>query len=186
MALALAFGSSGALITSAQEPGTADSAGSRPAFVKKFTIESFGYTLDANGPGFESRAPQTSGGNGANGLECPYCVLIPLLSRSRSTLQPFGAVGTYMILDGRIEFFIGYGGQEAWLPDGAFRPGRRATTYNDAWLTQVETGANLALDHRQRIWLGGAAKYLQNYGSGKAGREHWNSFGANATFQFGH
>jgi len=42
------------------------------------------------------------------------------------------------------------------------------------------------VDHKQRFWLGGTAKYLQNYGSGKAGREHWNSFGANAMFRFGH
>lgn len=182
----LACISLGAVVVSAQETGVRNSTVFRPAFVKKFTIDSFGYTLDANGPGFESRAPQRSGGNGANGLECPYCALIPFLSRSRSTLQPFGAVVMRRMLDGRVEVFTGYGGQEAWLPDGAPRPGRRATTYNDAWLTQAQAGANVAVDHKQRFWLGGTAKYLQNYGSGKAGREHWNSFGANAMFRFGH
>ena len=131
--------------------------------------------------GFE-RFGVSTGPNTAHGLECPYCVQLPLMNRARFTLQPFGSQVTWHLWDKRAEVFAGFGGVEAWLPDNAPILNRRASSYNDAWLVQGQGGTDVAIDRARHFWLGATGRYLENFGEG---RKHWNTFSGNATFRFG-
>ena len=156
-------------------------------FVKKLTLETFGYDLSPGGFGYESRAPALSPGPfTAQGLECPYCAMTPLQIRGRQTLQPFGAVVTYRPFGNRVEFVTGVGGLEAWMPDGAMRTGKRSSTYNDSWLLQAEAGANVAVDPKQQIRVGVVGRYLQQTGAQETLRSQWNTFEGYAVYSFGH
>jgi len=158
----------------------------RAPFVKKLTLETFGYDLSPSGFGYDSRAPLLSGGAfTAHGLECPYCAMIPLMNRGRQTLQPFGAIATYRPFGSRVELFTGFGGLEAWMPDGAMRTGQRSSTYNDSWLLQAQAGMSVAIDRKQRVRVGIVERYLQQTGAREGLRSHWNTFEGNATYSFG-
>jgi hypothetical protein len=153
-------------------------------WLKNFTIESFGY-----GPATPQEYAFSPGYFAAlfnlQGLECPRCVLGPV-SRSRFTLPPFGAIARLTFQDDRIELFMGFGGLEAWKPDGTFEPQGRSlwtNTYGDAWLTQAQAGVRLALDRQQRVSVGATGRYLRNFGSGP---EHWNTFSGDVMFRLGH
>ncbi len=137
----------------------------KAGFIKDLTVESFGYDLSPTGQGFEGSA-LSAGQFSAHGLECPYCVLRPLMNRSRFTLAPFGAWATLQPGE-RIQLFTGFGGVQAWVPDDAPIMGRRGTTYNDAWLAQSALGGSVALDPKHRLWLGGTGRYLSNFGEGQ-------------------
>ncbi len=154
----------------------------RPGFLKNLTIDSFGYDLSSTGQGFE-KSELSAGPFTAHGLECPYCVQYPLMTRSRFTLEPFGSQGTLHSWGGRSESFVGLGGVEAWLPDSSLIPYRRATTFNDAWLAQTQGGSSVAIDPGRHVWLGATGRYLENFG--QLGRKHWNTFGGTASFRFG-
>ncbi len=98
-------------------------------------------------------------------------------------MEPFGAQATLHSADKRREAFIGGGGVEAWLPDNIVIPNRRASMFNDAWLTQAQIGNSVAFDPGRHLWLGSTARYLKNFGSD--GRKHWNTFSLNGSFRFG-
>jgi hypothetical protein len=172
----------GALV---QAQSSNDGGSSRAPFVKKLTLETFGYDLARNGAGYEIRGSAfSSGPANVHGLECPYCWMFPLITRSRQTLQPFGAVATYRPFGSRVELFAAAGGSEAWMPDGLMR-NRRGSSYNDSWLLQAGTGVNAAVDRQEHLWLGVAARYLKQAGVPQGERSHWNTFSGNATFRFG-
>jgi hypothetical protein len=151
---------------------------------KYFSIESFGYGLStpqdfAYSPGYFAALFNLQG------LECPRCVLGPV-SRSRFTLPPFGAIASLKFHDDRIELFTGFGGLEAWKPDGTFEPRGRSlwtNSYGDAWLTQAQAGVRLAVDRQQHVSLGATGRYLYNFGSGP---QHWSTFSGDVTVKLWH
>ncbi len=119
------------------------------------------------------------------GLECPRCVPGPV-SRSRFTLPPFGAIAKLRLHNDRIELFAGFSGIEAWKPDGTFEPRGRSlwtSSYGDAWLTQTQAGARVALDRQQHVSLGATGRYLYNFGSGP---QSWSTFSGDVTLKLGH
>ncbi len=156
----------------------------RPGFFKKLTIESFGYSLGPQAPGFAFSPGYTASLFNLHGLECPRCILGPV-NRARFTLPPFGANAVLKLLDGRVELFSGFGGLEAFKPEGTLEPrGHQLWTsyYGDAWLVQAEGGGRVALDRDGHIWLGATSRHLWNFGSGP---QQWSTFSGNATFRFG-
>jgi len=156
-------------------------------FTKSFQLESFGYDLSPNTAGFE-RAPFNGGNFTAGGLECPFCIMRPLMTRSRFTLQPFGAQATKRAFDGRLETFLGVGGLEAWGPDGLPTKNRHySNSYNDTWLMQGQIGSRVSVDPGKHLWLGPTIRYLNMFGApAPSSRVHWNTFGASALWRFGH
>lgn len=153
-------------------------------FVKNLTIESFGFSAQATGQGFEFPLRLTDGAFASYGLECPFCITRPTSDRTRFTLPPFGAQATLSLWHDRAELFTGFGGINAWRPDNTLiQPNRRGSSFNDAWLAQSGAGARVAVDRNRRIWFGAAGRYLSNFGEGK---KHWNTFGGSATFQLSH
>lgn len=148
----------------------------RPGWLKKLTIESFGYGPAPLEPAFDLSPGYTAALFNLYGLECPGCARGPV-NWPQLTLPPFGANVTWKLRDGRVELFTGAGGIEAWRPTSTFM-------MNDAWLTQVQVGGRVAIDHSQRLWFGGTGRYLYNLGPGP-GPKHWNTFGGDATFRFG-
>lgn len=162
-------------------------ANAKADFVRKLTVESFGYSLAPTGPGYESAIRLSAGPFTDHGLECPRCIIRPSMERRRYTLPPFGSIATLKLADGRVNLFTGVGGINAWKPDNAIidvdgNGFRRNSSFNDAWLVQGSAGANVAVDKGRRLWLGAAGRYLQNYG---AGRRHWNTLGGSATILLG-
>jgi hypothetical protein len=157
-------------------------------FLKTFSIESFGLSAARTGPGFESPTRLSSGPFTTHEFECPRCTVAPSMGRMRYTLPAFGAVASLKLRDGRAELFTGNGGMNAWRPEnsiidvdggGLFR---RNSSFNDAWLVQGVAGFRFALDKKRRLWLGGTARYVTNYGSGP---KHWKSVGVSLTYEFG-
>jgi hypothetical protein len=156
---------------------------SRSGFLKNLTVESFGFDLSPTGQGYESPLRFTNSPSTANWLECPRCIARPAMERSRFTLPPFGAQATLPLWHERAELFTGFGGVNGWKPDNTLiEPGRRGTSFNDAWLLQGEVGARVAVDHGRHLWLGPVGRYVSNFGEGK---KHWNTFGGTATFRLG-
>src|ERR1700683_1649750 len=111
-------------------------------FLKNFTIESFGFNLAPQAPGFQFSPGYTSTFYNLHGLECPACVSGPQDRAGRFTLPPFGAKATLKLDDGRSQLFSGFAAPEAWKPDGTFEPRGHSlfsSSYGDAWLAQTET-----------------------------------------------
>jgi len=192
LALGLIFGGAGAV---AQPPaGSANALGifgsdenavsPHSGWLKNLTIESFGYSPTtrqefAFSPGYFAALFNLQG------LECPRCVLGPV-TRPRFTLPPFGAIATLKFHDDRIELLAGFGGIEAWKPDGTFEPRGRSlwtSSYGDAWLTQAQAGVRFALDRQQHVSVGATGRYLQNFGSGP---QKWSTFSGDVMFKLGH
>jgi hypothetical protein len=152
-------------------------------FLKNLSIESFGVNGSPTGPGYDSPGKfSTSVPFTSHDFECPRCITRPSMERMRYTLPAFGSVLTLKMMNGRAELFTGIGGINAWKPDNTTIEPRRDRSFNDAWLVQGVAGARIAVDKDRHFWLGGATRYVRNYG---AGRTHWNSLGGSATFQFG-
>jgi hypothetical protein len=161
-----------------------EQAGKGSDFLKDLTIESFGYSSAEVGEGFEFPFRLSDGPGTAYGLECPLCTIRPAgMERRRHSLPAFGFRAILSVFGGRAEFYLGYGGINAWRSDNTLILERRSSSFNDAWLVQTSGGARLAIDKQRHLWLGTAGRYLQNFGDG---RKHWNTFGGSATFQFGH
>ena len=164
--------------------GNDENAVSSHGWLKHFTIESFGYGPTtpqdfAFSPGYFAALFNLQG------LECPRCVLGPV-SRPGFTLPPFGAIASLKFHDDRIQLFTGFGGIEAWKPDGTFEPRGRSlwtNSYGDAWLTQAQAGVRFGLDRQQHLSVGATGRYLYNFGSGP---EHWSTFSGDVMFKFGH
>jgi hypothetical protein len=153
-------------------------------FPKNLTIESFGYSLAPQEPGFQFSPSYTAAFFNLQGLECPGCVLGPV-NRAKFTLPPFGAKATLKLWDDRVELFSGFGALEAWKPEGTFEPRGHSffsSSYGDAWLAQVEAGGRIALDRGQHVWVGATGRHLSNFGPGL---KEWNTFSGGATFVFG-
>jgi hypothetical protein len=157
---------------------------SHSGWLKHFTIESFGY-----GPTTPQDFALSPGYIAAlfnlQGFECPRCVLGPV-TRSRFTLPPFGTIATLKLHDDRIELLAGFGGIEAWKPDGTFEPRGRSlwtNSYGDAWLTQTQAGVRVALDRQQRVSVGATGRHLNNFGSGP---QEWSTFSGDVTLKLGH
>jgi hypothetical protein len=158
---------------------------SRPAVLKHLTIESFGFTLSPQAPGFQFSPGYAATFFNLHGLECPACKVDPI-DRSRFTLPPFGAKATLKLHDDRVQLFGGFAAIEAWKPDGTFEPrGHSAfsSSYGDAWLSQVEAGGRISLDPGQHVWLGASGRHMYNFGPGM---KEWNAVSGSATFEFGH
>ena len=105
---------------------------------------------------------------------------------SRPALPPFGATVTAKLKHDRLEFFAGFGGIEAWKPEGTFEPqGHRPTTTTDgdAWLIQGQVGSRFAVDPNRHLWLGGTARRLYNFGPGP---KQGNTLSGEAVIRFGH
>jgi hypothetical protein len=159
---------------------------SRPTFLKNLKIESFGYSLAPQAPGFQFSPGYAASFFNLNGLECPGCVGAPILLRPRFTLPPFGAKAILKLQDDRVELFGGFAGLEAWKHDGTFEPQGHSlfsSSCGDAWLVQSEAGARIALDRSQHVWLGASGRHLSNFGPGL---RDWNTFSGSATFEIGH
>jgi hypothetical protein len=158
----------------------------RPDWMKNLTIESFGYDLKSQVPGFQFSPGYTASFYNLEGLECPMCVLGPR-NTTRFTLPPFGVNGVLKLRDGRVELFGRAGGVEAWKADGTYEPQGLRKFSNaadgDAWLTQVEGGGRVAIDHGRRFWLGASSRYLYNFGPGLKQR---TTLSGQATFRLGH
>ena len=88
-------------------------ADSYPTFLKNLTIESFGFDLKQQAPGFQFSLGYTSTFFNLNGLECPRCVPGPVDRDGRFTLPPFGAKATLKLQDGRVQLFGGFAALEA-------------------------------------------------------------------------
>ncbi len=157
----------------------------RAGFVKDLTIESFGYSSAPTGLGFENPG-QLSGAGALStlGLECARCIFRPAMERARYTLPPFAGRAIWSPIGGRLEVVAGQGGVNAWKPDNTLiEPNRRDTSYNDAWQLQNWLSSNFAVDGKRRVWLGGEARRVENFGSGL---KHWDTYSGTATFLFGH
>jgi hypothetical protein len=157
---------------------------SPPTSPKNLTIESFGYSLAPEEPGFQFSPAYTAAFFNLQGLECPGCVMGPV-NRAKFTLPPFGAKATLKLWDDRVELFSGLGALEAWKPDGTFEPRGHSlfsSSYGDAWLAQVEGGGRIALDRSKHVWVGGTGRHSSNLGPGL---KAWNTFSGGATFVFG-
>lgn len=157
----------------------------RTGFVKDLRTDSFGYGSAPTGTGFE-KAGQLSGAGSLTtiGLECARCIFRPTMDRTRYTMAPFAGRVVWRPMDGRLELAAGEGGVNAWKPDNTtIEPGRRDTAYNDAWQLQNWLTGSFSVDGKRRIWLGGAARTVENFG---AGLKHWGTFGGSATFLLGH
>lgn len=155
-----------------------------PSFLKNLTVESFGYSLAPQEPGFQFSPGYTAAFFNLQGLECPGCVIGPV-NRAKLTLPPFGAKATLKLRNDRIELFSGFGALEAWKPEGTFEPRGHSlfsSSYGDAWLAQVEAGGRIALDRSQHVWVGAIGRHLSNFGPGL---KEWNTFSGDATFVFG-
>jgi hypothetical protein len=155
--------------------------------LKNLSIESFGFSAAQTGPRYEFPGAMSAGPFTSHGLECPRCIIRPSMERMRYTLPAFGTFATVKLMSGRAELFTGMGGVNAWKPENSIiyvdsQGFRRNSSFNDAWLVQGLAGARVAVDKDRQFWLGGAARYMQNYG---AGPKHWNSLGGSATFRFG-
>ena len=85
---------------------------SRPTFLKNLSIESFGFTLAPQAPGFQFSPGYTATFFNLHGLECPACKVDPI-TRSRFTLPPFGAKATLKLRDDRVQLFGGLAAIEA-------------------------------------------------------------------------
>ncbi len=87
-------------------------------------------------------------------------------------------------MDGRMEVVAGEGGVNAWKPDNTtIEPGRRDTSFNDAWQLQDWLGSGFAVNGKRRVWLGGAARSVENFGSGL---KRWGTYSGTATFSLNH
>lgn len=149
---------------------------------KHLTIESFGYDLSAQAPGFDTSPGYTAALFDAHGLECPGCVLGPR-NRTRFTLPPFGANAVLKLNNGRVEVFSGFGALEAWKADGTFeRQGFRlaSNAEGDAWLAQIQAGFRIAVDHGQHLWMGATGRHLYNLGPGL---KQWNTLSGDVTLR---
>lgn len=185
ISILLGFASGGAGILAQPVAGTnTNTIGPQPGWLKNFTIESFGY-----GPTTPQEFAFSPGYFAAlfnlQGLECPRCVLGPV-NRSRFTLPPFGAIATLKLHDDRIELVAGFGGIEAWKPDGTFEPRGRSlwtNTYGDAWLTQAQAGVRFALDPQHHLSVGATGRHLNNFGSSP---QQWSTFSGDVTLKLGH
>jgi len=149
------------------------------------TLESFGYksTPARNEDGLVQPAYTLSYFD-LHGLECPMCVAPGF--RARVAIPPFGATANLSLFHDRVNFFAGFGGVEAVIPPGSFRPqGLRLFTSpeDDAWLMQFKAGGQVAVDPQKHLWIGGAARRF--YSSG-AGPRQWSSLSGEATFKLGH
>ncbi len=157
----------------------------RPDWMKNLAIDSFGYDLKSQAPGFQFSPGYTAAMYNLEGLECPLCVLGPR-NPTRFTLPPFGTNVILKLHDGRFELFGRAGGIEAWKADGTYEPSglrKFSNADGDAWLTQVEGGGRVAIDHGRRLWLGASSRYLYNFGPGL---KQWTTFSGQATFRLGH
>jgi hypothetical protein len=121
----------------------------RPGFLKDLTIDSFGYGATAVGQGFEFAPGLSAGPLTAHGMDCPRCIVRPLLDRnSRYTIPPFGAMVTQTSWSGHAELFGRFGGVNGWRVDNTgIEPGilsfRRDRSFNDAWLVQSSFGGRV-------------------------------------------
>lgn len=151
---------------------------------KHVSIEIFGYDPKVHEPGFELSPGYTSAmWYNLHDLECPRCVMP--VTRTRFTIPPSGVDATLKLLGGRVQLFGGFGALEALKPAGTFEPqGLRLMTSSDddAWLVQIKAGARVAVDPHRHLWLGGTARHLYNFGSGKT---EWSTLSGDATFKFG-
>jgi hypothetical protein len=155
----------------------------QPGWLKNLTIESFGYGPTtpqdyAFSPGYFAALYNLQG------LECPRCVPGPV-TRPRFTLPPFGALATLKLHHDGIRLFAGFGGIEAWKPDGTFEPRGKSlwtNSYGDAWLTQAQAGVRFALDPQHRVSVGATGRHLNNFGSGP---QQWSTFSGDVTLKLG-
>jgi hypothetical protein len=155
-----------------------------PAWLKRLEVESFGYTAAPLVPGFDLSPGYTASLFDRHGMECPRCLIGPVV-RARFTLPPFGSNATLKLRNDRVELFSGFGGLEAFKPDGTYEPKGRQTftsTYGDAWLVQSEVGGRFSVDRSGHFWLGATGRYLYNFGSGP---QRWKTLTGDATFRFG-
>ena len=156
-----------------------------PDFVKRLTIESFGYDASSTGPGFESPSALSGGTLTPHGLECPFCIVRPNVARiSRYTLPEFGAKATQSLHNNHVNLFAGIGGVNAWrLDSSAGRIGRKYSSFNDVWLPQGLAGANVSVDAKQRLWLGVISRYAGNYKDKE--KTSWATFAGSAIIRLG-
>jgi hypothetical protein len=150
-----------------------------------FTLESFGLGSAPVETGYMFSPAYIATFYNLQGLECPQCMPGPP-NLSRLTLPPFGATATVKLVGDHVELFAGFGGIEAWKPDGTFEPqGHRLFTSNDtdAWLTQGQAGFRFAVDHNRHLWFGATGRRLYNFGPGP---KQWSTLSGDATIRFGH
>jgi len=155
-----------------------------PEWLKRLDVESFGYTSAPMMPGFDLSPGYTASLFDRHGMECPRCLIGPVV-RAKSTLPPFGSTATLKLRNDRVELFSGFGGLEAFKPDGTYEPrGRQTftTSYADAWLVQSEVGGRVSVDRGGHFWLGATGRYLYNFGSV---HKRLKTLGGDATFRFG-
>jgi hypothetical protein len=154
-------------------------------FFSHFTIESFGLGSAPVEPGYMFSSAYIATFYNLQGLECPGCIPGPQ-NLSRLTLPPFGATATVKLISDHLELFAGFGGIEAWKPDGTFEPqGRRPATSSDsdAWLTQAQAGFRFTVDRDRHLWFGGTGRKLYNFGPGP---KEWTTLTGDAIIRFGH
>ncbi len=165
------------------DPSLTGATSPQPGWLKNFTIQSFGYS-SATTQEFAFSPGYFSALFNLQGLECPRCILGPV-TRPRFTLPPFGALATLKLHNDRVELFTGFGGIEAWKPDGTFEPRGRSlwtNSYGDAWLMQAQGGVRVALDRQQHFSVGATGRHLYNYGSGP---QQWSTFSGDVMFKLG-
>lgn len=153
-------------------------------FVKHFNLQTFGIGRGPVLAGYDNpaRLSGLADGHGPNGLECPQCIVRPVMDRTRYTLPAFGGQLSWAPRSGRFQMDAGAGGVNAWKPDYALADHTRTTSFNNQWLTQVYLRARFALDAKRRFWLGGDVRKLRYFG---AQQGYWTSVGSNVTYYFG-
>lgn len=102
----------------------------------------------------------------------PY-VLIEAKDTEQNTFLPFGVKGILPVRGSRIELLGGFGGAYVWHSDGSFR---------NAWVTQTNVGARIAVDQGRHFWLGTSGHFYSNFGSR---RQEWLSWTADLGLRFG-
>ncbi len=154
-------------------------------WVRHFGIDSFGYSPKAGALDFTSSPGYTSALFNLQNLECPGCLFGPL-PEAPLALPPFGADVAWKLGHDRVELFSGFGGVEAFGPNGWINPVTRrfwTGSSTNGWLTETKFGGRFAVDSGRHLWLGGSGHVIHNYGPGLS---NWKGFGGDATFRFGH
>jgi len=156
-------------------------------FLKSFTVESFGFSSASNDGELVDRQVPANDLSSRHGLECPRCIALSSLARTRYTLPAFGAAATLRLRANRTEVFAGFGGINALHGDnttidvagGSFRN----SSFNDSWLLQSWIGVRSTIDRNSRLWIDATERHVDNFGP--IGPKHWNTISTGATLSFG-
>ncbi|HEY7303375.1 MAG TPA: hypothetical protein VH601_04640 [Bryobacteraceae bacterium] len=140
-------------------------------FLKRLTIESFGYPSSPVLAGYEFSPTNTSAFYNLHQLNCPLCIIGPPVTRTRAVLPPFGATASYNLWNDRFILFASFGGIDGVPTANTPRLNQmlmRATSFNDDWFATSDIGARVSIDPEKNVSLSITHSYVNDFGPGKA------------------